>query len=1045
MPKPVVVDNMATRRRPAIPVTAATILVVDDRSLNRDFLAMLLGYAGHRVVEAANGAQALERVREVRPDLIVTDIAMPTMDGLEFVRRLRDDAAIAQIPVIFYTATFRLYEARKLAQSCGAASVIAKPSRPQTILDAVTAALAAHADRLAASRQPVDRPSKVLVEKLADELDGLNLRMAMLIELALNLAAERDPQRLLDLACGAAEAIFEARVTAISVPDNIRGRPGHYVVRGVTDEMRRRFGELDLGVVVSDGRVHRFNDPAAAAAVLPAWHPPIGNLLIVALKSARRSFGWLFVADRGGGGAPFDEDDEEIAATLATQLAQAYDNLALYSEISAYAGQLEAEIVERKRAQHALRESEAHFRAALDHAPIGTALVSLAGKFMRANRALCELVGYAQEELEQLGFPDIIAADDAAEAIVDLRALANGALPVHELEKRYRRRDGGTGWMQLTAAVLRTEEGEPLHFIVQIKDIDAQKKAAEDLKLAASVYDSTMDGIMVTDTEARIISVNPAFTTITGYSAAEAVGQKPTLMRSEVTTQDFYRELWQVLLRDGQWEGEIWNRRKDGAAFLEWLTISMIPGPDGKPARYVGVFNDITELRRKDAHVRHLAFHDPLTGLPNRTLLLDRLEHGIAFAGREKQHLGLMFIDLDRFKVVNDSLGHTVGDGLLQEVAHRLSLCFRQSDTIARMGGDEFVVLLEHTHDLADYAGFARKAIAALSQPVEFAGHSIRVGASIGIACFPGDGVDVFGLMKSADAAMYAAKAAGRGTYRFFQPTSGADAAQRPQLEMELRNATANGELELYYQPTVSLGSDAPFGVEAMLRWRHPERGLILPADFIPLAEETGIIAELGDWVLEEACRQCSAWRAQGLGRVRIAVTVAARQLQRGDLAGRIDAITRRHGISPADLEIKLTESVILGNREHIESTLGRLREIGVAVALDDYGSGASSLAYLRRLPIDILSIDRSFVGKADNDEEDAQFVRSILALGRALAATVVAEGVETESQAEFLRSCGCTLGQGYLYARPAPAADVTAWLRAHVAGDLAASLQSSH
>ena len=1025
----------------------AIVLVVDDRNLNREFLAMLLGYAGHRVIEARNGAEALERVQDNRPDVVISDIVMPTMDGVEFVKRLRADAPTARIPVIFHTATYRLNEARQLAQSCGVVTVIAKPARPQVILDAVTSALGGSAEPVrkpAPSAETSRRPPKVLVETLSNQLEGLSLRLATLIELGLELAAERDPQRLLDLACRAAEAILDARYTVIGMFRDA-GRPGRFVACGVPDELRPLFRDLDLGPVVADGRPRRFNDPAAAAAVLPAWHPRVSALLIVPLKSATRTFGWLYLAERGPRDASFGEDDEQIAMTLATQVAQAYENLVLYSETSAYASQLEAEVAERKRAQHALRESEEHFRAVLDHAPIGMAVVSLSGRFIRVNRILCNLVGYAQEDLEKRAFHEILDAVDPSEAIADLRALAGGELAHEELEMRYLRRDGGTGWMLLTASMLRNEAGEPLHFIVQIKDISERKKAEEELRLAASVFDNTMDGIMVIDTGARIISVNAAFTAITGFGAEEVVGQKPRLMHSEHSKPDFCRELWEALLREGHWEGEIWNRRKSGEAFLEWLTISMVPDSGGKPVRYVGVFNDITELRRKDEHIRHLAFHDPLTGLANRTLLLDRLEHGIAFARREKQHLGLMCIDLDRFKVVNDSLGHDVGDGLLQEVAQRLRQCVRQSDTVARMGGDEFVILVEHARDLGDYVGLARKAVTSLSQPVILRGHTIPVGASIGIACFPNDGTDAVELMKSADIAMYAAKSAGRGTYRFFQPAMSEGTVHRLELEMELRNAVPNGELELHYQPTVSLGDEAPFGVDALLRWRHPTRGLVLPADFIPMAEETGIIAELGDWVLEEACRQCSAWQALGLGRVRIAVTVAAKQLQQGDLVDRIAGLARRHDISPADLVIKLTESVILAAREQIESIIRRLREIGVTIVVDDFGSGASSLAYLCHLPVDILSIDRSFVMRADHDEQAAQFVRSIVALGRTLKLTVVAEGVETESQADFLRACGCTLGQGYLYARPAPAGQVEIWLREYAGRDLAGPSQSRH
>ena len=399
------------------------------------------------------------------------------------------------------------------------------------------------------------------------------------------------------------------------------------------------------------------------------------------------------------------------------------------------------------------------------------AVVSSEGRFLRVNRALCKLAGYTPEELATRRVDDLVDADDPAVGVMtELRALADTARPFEQREKRYRRSDGSVGWMLLGVSALQDADGAPLQFVAQIRDISERRKAEEELRLAASVFENTMDGIMVTDASARIISVNPAFTAITGYGAEEVLGQRPNLTRSEQETRNFCSELWDVLRRDGRWEGEAWNRRKSGEVFLERLTVSMVPGPDGRPVRYVGVFNDITELRRKDEHICHLAFHDPLTELPNRTLLLDRLEHSIAFARREKQHLGLMFVDLDRFKVVNDSLGHDVGDALLQEVAQRLLRCVRQSDTVARMGGDEFVVLLEHAGDLTNYAGLARKIIASLAEPTTLRGHTIPVGTSIGIACFPGDGNTVVELMKCADIAMYAAKAAGRGTYRFFQP-----------------------------------------------------------------------------------------------------------------------------------------------------------------------------------------------------------------------------------------------------------------------------------
>ncbi|MBC7860603.1 MAG: EAL domain-containing protein, partial [Burkholderiaceae bacterium] len=581
-----------------------------------------------------------------------------------------------------------------------------------------------------------------------------------------------------------------------------------------------------------------------------------------------------------------------------------------------------------------------------------------------------------------------------------------------------------------TAIQARTEELRAANAALRREVIEHTQAEAE-LKLAASVFHHARDGVMITDAAGLILSVNPAFSSITGYSVDEAVGRNPSLLRSDHHSAAFYRSLWETLLRDGCWEGELWNRRKNGDCFLEWQSIAMVAGRDGAPACYVSVFNDITEIRKKDDDLRHLAFHDPLTGLPNRALLLDRLAHGLAGAARDGERIGVMFIDLDRFKQINDSLGHPVGDALLQEVAGRLGRTLRQADTVARMGGDEFVVLLGRVEAPESYAGLAQKLIDALLAPMTLNGHLLQVGVSIGIACYPEDGADVVELMQHADAAMYAAKAAGRGTYRFFRAAMTETAGLRLQMDMALRHAVRNGELELYYQPKVSLHDNAVCGVEALVRWHHPQLGLVLPASFIGLAEESGVIGELGDWVLEQACRQCRAWQDEGLGRIKIAVNISAKQLQGGTLEQRIAGLVGQYRIAPGDLEVELTESVIMANPEEISSVFARLRQFGLSVSVDDFGTGYSSLAYLRRLPIDVLKIDRSFVMRADCDAGDAEVIKIIIALGRALKLSIVAEGVESEAQAQFLRACGCDIAQGYLYSPPLPAAALAAWLDA--------------
>jgi len=579
----------------------------------------------------------------------------------------------------------------------------------------------------------------------------------------------------------------------------------------------------------------------------------------------------------------------------------------------------------------------------------------------------------------------------------------------------------------------RTRELSAANEALQLDIVQRTRNEAE-LKLAASVFHNTMDGVMILDPARCIVSINPAFTDITGFGAEHVVGRSADMLRCERQGLDFYREMWRTLEREGRWCGELWNQRRAGEPFLAWLNIVMVPGPAGRPERYVSVFHDITEVRLNEERIRHLAFHDALTGLPNQSLLHDRLEQAISAARRDRTRLGVMFIDLDRFKAVNDSFGHDSGNALLKTLADRLRACVRESDTVARMGGDEFVVLLRDVEEPPNFGLVAQKIIARLSMPVTLDEHAMQVGASIGIACFPDDGLSLVDLMKHADAAMYSAKEAGRGTYRFFQPSMTDKAVQRLQLEMQLRNATQNGELELFYQPQVSLESGALRGVEALVRWRHPQLGLLPPGEFIALAETTGIINEIGDWVVLEACRQSHAWFLQGLGRIKISVNVSARQLQRQDFVDDILQAAKQHEVPPSDLEIELTESVLMINPQETSIVLGRLRDAGVVIAVDDFGTGYSSLAYLRRLPIDVLKIDRSFVMNVDRDEGDAQVVKLVLAFGQALKLDIVAEGVETQSQAQFLRDCGCKTAQGYLYSRPQPAAQIEPWLRDNAA-----------
>ncbi len=674
------------------------------------------------------------------------------------------------------------------------------------------------------------------------------------------------------------------------------------------------------------------------------------------------------------------------------------------------------------------------FRQLFDQSPDPTWIIE-DNRFVDCNEAAVKLLGYSSKDGLLSSHPSDLSPEfqpDGQRSFLKAERILEAAMGdgIQRFEWIHRKADGTTFPAEVTLTPMTLDGRTVIH--CAWRDITARKADETALQLAASVYRNTIEGIVITDSQGVIISVNPAFSEITGYRAEEAIGNTPRLLKSDRHDDAFYRHLWQTLLQTGQWQGEIWNRRKSGEVYLQHQTITRIPGLNGATAQFVAIFNDITELRRKDERIQHLAFHDALTGLPNRLLLADRLEHGIAVAERDGQRLAVLFLDLDHFKVVNDTLGHDRGDDLLQVVANRLHTAIRGTDTLSRLGGDEFVVVLTDPENEAEVAEVTERLIQAIDRPIELGGVMVHVSVSIGIALFPDDGMTVVSLMKNADAAMYAAKAAGKNTFRFFNAAMTRRAEERLQIESDLRQAIEKGQLELFFQPKICLASHLACGAEALVRWRHPERGLISPADFIPLAEDTGLIIPLGEWVLEEACRTLGQLGRHGIAPLKMAVNVSAAQFHEGGLEEMIRAAIERHGLEPGNIEIELTESMVMSDPDRAIRVLGKLRSTGFTVAIDDFGTGYSSLAYLKRLPIDTLKIDRTFVLDADADEEDAEICRTIIGLGNSLHLNIVAEGVETARQAECLAEWGCLMAQGYFFARPMPAGEFEAWLRGH-------------
>jgi len=535
------------------------------------------------------------------------------------------------------------------------------------------------------------------------------------------------------------------------------------------------------------------------------------------------------------------------------------------------------------------------------------------------------------------------------------------------------------------------------------------------------VFDNTIEGIMITDVDGTIQSINPAFTTITGYSAAEAVGNNPRMLHSGRQDSDFYQQMWQALTENGEWHGEIWNRRKNGEIYPEWLSITAIQNNAGKTTQYVSLFIDISEQKANEARIVHQAYYDELTDLPNRRLFNERLAAALDMARRREWTAVVMFLDLDRFKTINDTLGHDIGDRLLISVAQRLTAVIRQEDLVARMGGDEFTLLLPQIEQRHDAVLVANKILQALSDPVIVEGHELYVTSSIGIALFPEDGKSADELMKNADSAMYQSKEKGGNHHQFYSADMNGEAGERLALESDLHKALERGEFELHYQPQVELASGRISGMEALIRWRHSALGLIPPGRFIPLAEETGLIVPIGEWALNQACIQLKQWQDAGLTAPRVAVNLSARQFHDHDLPATVAAALDVSGLAPDHLELEITESIVMNDATANIETMLKLKNMGLTLSIDDFGTGYSSLSYLKRFPLNTLKIDASFIHSLDDSEDgdDGAIVKAIIAMAHSLGLGVIAEGVEEQAQLAFLQAQGCDEVQGFYFSRP--------------------------
>ena len=930
----------------------ATILIVDDRALNRDFLVTLLGYSGHWLLQASDGVEGLEIVRSQRPQLVITDILMPNMDGYEFVKRMRLDPLIANIPIIFYTAIYREREAQAMAEACGVRWVLPKPTDAASVLHAVNEALNLPDEEDAPSivPQPSDdsrfmsidnqltaylielETSSHLMSKIAQDraplasgqesmqemeqrlskslssLQAVSLRLSALIELGIDLAAERDPARLIYIGCRVAQNICVAKYAIVGILDDSDTDLNHFVTCGLSGEAQARLGVPQpragiLGTILEGRAPYRISglkgDPKALQ--LPPSHPPVHSFLGVAIASRDRIYGWLYLVDKLGADE-FSEVDERAAATVATQIAVAYENLVLYAETQRSHARLKTEMADRIR----LNESLRRFRAAMDATEDAIFLVDRKNFcFLDVNDTACRMLGYTREEL--------IALDPAA---------------------------------------LRTATRQQLEHM----------------------YDHLIAG------------------------------------QQELRMQ------------------EVWMERKDGTRLPVELHRRALRSDEGWII--VSVARDITERRQSEQRLLRLAHHDTLTGLPNRILFYESLKRAVEQAAERKWLVAVMFIDLDRFKNVNDTLGHALGDDLLRQFGNCLVQCVRVRDTVGRLGGDEFALILARQEDQQGAIQVARKIMETLHQPFDLKGNEVTVTASIGITFFPLDASDPDTLIKYADTAMYQAKEAGRDAYRFFTAAMNVQALARLELENALRKALENGEFMLYYQPKIRVGSGHISGVEALLRWNRPGHGTVSPAAFIPLLEETGLIVRAGAWVIAEACRQINEWINRGVGPIQVSVNVSARQFFDGNLEIDVREAIQDNGIAPELLELELTESLLMSNVEETILALSELKKLGIQISIDDFGTGYSSLAYLKRFPIDKLKIDIAFVRGITTNPEDAAIALAIIRMAHSLKLHVIAEGVETESQLSYLRRHDCDEIQGYYFSRPVAAHEFETMLR---------------
>jgi diguanylate cyclase (GGDEF)-like protein/PAS domain S-box-containing protein len=1126
----------------------ATILIVDDHVLNREFLMTLLGYGGHHLLEAADGTEGLKAVQAAHPDLVITDILMPHMDGYEFVSHLRadPDPGIAATPIIFYTAAYREREATVMALACGVPWVLPKPSDPEVILETVHHALGLPAasqpqpapappppegsrfvtvdNQLAEYLVEIETSSKLMAQlahggehnatdleqmalrlsKSLSSLQAVSLRLTALIELGIELAAEREPGRLLETGCRTAQNICVARYAAIGILGEDGQQLDRFVSRGLDQAVQTQWGtatsQSALFRTLLDSRLAKRAICSGDCNLcgLPSCHPAVNAVLGVPIASRAHVYGWLYLADKLGADE-FSEVDERAATTVASQLAVAYESLVFLEKIERQHAQLKIEMDERLQAQQALsntlraRTVMAECNHVMVHATDEvTLLTDMCRTVVEVGRYRLAWIGYSQDDgtivpLAHAGtnngflqtYPLCWNCEQQALCPAGLAIASGGAYTATLADvttgdgagdwrqqawaRGYRSvlalpmRDGGRVFGALTIfedapnafdatqITMFEELVDDIAYGVVNLHIKAARALAEhalqttEEKLSGIL--NSIDNVVWSASDEGLLYLNPMAEKVYGRPLAEFF-QGHDLLFDVIHPDDRPQVLSDqaTLLQHGAVTKEYRILRPDGS--IRWLEqrSKAVRDANGHLLRVDAVASDITERKEYEARIEYLADHDALTDLANRHLLDDRITQAMRQVRRSGESmLALLFLDLDRFKGINDSYGHTVGDQLLKAVAARLLQTVREGDTVARQGGDEFIILLVGMRDPQDIIRVVTKIINAFVAPFAVEGHQLHVSVSIGVTVFPNDGEDMPDLLTNADTAMYRAKDDNGNTYQFYSREMSERAMERAEMENALRAAIERQEFELFYQPKVDIRSGRVIGAEALIRWHHPQLGLMAPQRFIPLAEEVGLIVPIGDWVLRTAHAQNKLWQDAGLPSLNIAVNLSVRQFLQDGLVEAVAGVLQDTGLDGRYLELELTESMVMNNAEHFIDKLHQLKSLGVQLSIDDFGTGYSSLSYLKRFPLDRLKIDQSFIRDSATDLHDAAIIRSVIDMGHSLNFKVIAEGVETREQLDFLHANRCDEIQGYYFSEPVPAGDFAALFDAgwHLAGGL--------